>query len=237
MIFDEDLEKLEGLEPKQKFAKIERIARSRLEEAVYHSTPNEPDQYGEYDYAIAVLAAAKEFGIDELTEFKLPWRGNDDWEEQCRMFRAEATMASHRFLLRYGTTNKSVALDPATKKKISHWLGKLRELVQQADVSEEKKDRLYALIDNLQVEVDRERTPVQAAGELWVEVCTYLGKGFKELKPAADFIREIGMAIGIAKDKEETQRRLPKRKEPKRIEAPKDKDNSFDRDIEDEIPF
>jgi hypothetical protein len=53
--------------------------------------------------------------------------------------------------------------------------------------------------------------------------------------PAANFIREIGVAIGLAKDKEEIQRRLPKRKELKRIEATKGKENNLDHD--DEIPF
>lgn len=237
MIFEKDLEELEGLEPEQKFASIERKARDRLEEARLYSNQHEPDRYSEYDYAIAVLAAAKEFQIEELTDFNLPWRGNDEWEEQCRMFRAEATVVSHRLLLRYGTNNKSVALDAATKKILSHRLSKLRELVQKADVSQEKKDRLFVLIDNLQTEIDRERTPIQAAGELWMTVCTYIGNGFKEIQPVADFVQQIGSAIGIAKEKEETQRRLPKRKEPKRIEGPKKEKPRFDEDPDREIPF
>ncbi len=237
MIFEEDLEELEGLEPEQKFCKCERLARQRLGEARFNGNPNQPDEYNDYDYAVSVLAAAEEFGVEELLDFKLPWRGDDDWQDKCVMFRAEATRVSTRFLLRYGNGSKSVTLDPATKQKISHWLNKLRELVQNADVSEEKKDRLLVLIDNLQTEVDRERTPVQAAGELWVTVCTYIGKGFNELKPAAEFIREIGSAIGIAKDKEETRRQLPKRKEPKRIEAFQQENGSFDRNLDDEIPF
>lgn len=237
MIFERDLEKLDGLETEQKFSVIERIARQRLEESIYQAGPNQPPEYDEYDYAVAVLAAAEEYGIEELAVFKLPWRGNDDWRDQCHMFRAEATKVSHRFLLRFGARNRTVALDAGTKIKISHWLKKMRELVQQADVAPEKKDRLYALIDDLQTEVDRDRTPVQAVGELFVAVCTYLGAGAKQLQPVADLLQNVCSSLGLAKDSEDTQRRLPKPKDAKRIESPKKEKNPFDRDLDDEIPF
>jgi hypothetical protein len=153
------------------------------------------------------------------------------------MFRAEATKVSHRFLLRYGARNNTVALDAATKKKISHWLRKMRDLVQQADVSPEKKDRLFVLIDNLQAEVDRDRTPVHALGEIFLTVCTYAGEGAKKLQPVADLIQDVCTSLGLAKEREDTQRRLPKRKEPKQIEPPKKEKNPFDKDLDDECPF
>jgi hypothetical protein len=236
MITEEDLENLDGLEPEHKFCVIERIQRQRLVDAERDSDHNNPPIFDDYDYMVAVLAAAEEYGIDELVDYNLPWRGDQNYDQRCRMFRAQATRLSHRFLLRYGTKNKTVALDTATKKKISHWLSKVRELIQNAEIAAEKKDRLFALVDDLQAEVNRERTPVRAAGDLWMTVCTYVGKGFKELEPVAQFVQQIGSAIGIANDSEATRPRLPGRRDPKRIEPPK-KDNPFDKELDDEMPF
>lgn len=214
MIQEKDLEKLDGLEPEHKFCVIERLQRQRLEEAFQYSNQNEPPIFDEFDYMVAVLAAAEEFGVSELTDYKLPWRGDEDWEARCRMFRGHATKVSHRFLLRYGTRNSTVALDAPTKIKISHWLKKMRDLVQQTDVSAEKKDRLFYLIDDLQAEVDRDRTPVHAAGELWMTVCTYLGEGAKKLQPVADFVQQIGSAVGLqrARRQRSDNSQAPKRR-------------------------
>ncbi len=73
MIFEDDIERLSGLKPKQKFYKIEELARRRLEESRQCANINEPLPYNEYDYATAVAAAADAYGIEKLAEFKLPW--------------------------------------------------------------------------------------------------------------------------------------------------------------------
>jgi hypothetical protein len=191
---------------------------------------------------VTVLAAAEEFGIDDLCQYKIPWRSSDDFTDVCRMFRADATRVSQRLLFRHGTQTKTVALDTATKEKISHWLRQMRDAVQQSDVSTEKKDRLFTLINQLQAEVDRERTPVHAAGELWVAICTYMGEGAKKLDPLARLMERVGGALGIAKQVEDAMPKLPPRREPKRIEPPanassKNDKNGFDKELDDEIPF
>jgi hypothetical protein len=43
MIFEKDLERLDGLEPEQKFCLVERMTRERLEESRFRSGPDEPD--------------------------------------------------------------------------------------------------------------------------------------------------------------------------------------------------
>jgi hypothetical protein len=91
--------------------------------------------------------------------------------------------------------NKSVALDGPTKHKISHWLEQIRGAVQQAEILKEKKDRLLALINKLQMEIDRERTPLHAAGEVWLTICTYASQGTKKLETALQAIERVGAAL------------------------------------------
>ena len=95
---------------------------------------------------------------------------------------------------------------------------------------------MFALIDRLQAEIDRQRTPVRAAGELWFTVCTYAGQGATCLEPVLRGIEKVCTALGLAKEKEPASRSLPAPGERKRIEPPKKKSKSFD-DFDEEIPF
>jgi hypothetical protein len=222
---------------------IEQLARKRLADARRAAGQNDWPEYSEYDYAVSVSAAANEFGIDDLADFELPWPSDEQTEERCRMYRARATRVSQQLLFRHGTKSTTVGLDASTKEKISHWLMQMRETVQAADVAPEKKDRLFSLIDELQAEVDRDRTPVHAAGELWVTICTYMGEGAKKaLEPATPFIERICGALGQAKMAEDAlPKKLPPARDPKRIEGPKTKadkkGNGFSKSLDDEIPF
>lgn len=239
MITQEDVAALVGLQREQKFCMIEQVARKRLADARRAAGQNDWPEYSEYDYAVSVSAAATEFGIAELEDFKLPWPSDEQTDELCRMYRARATRVSQQLLFRHGTKSAAVSLDSSTKEKINHWLEQMRSAVQGAEVAAEKKDRLFALIDELQAEVDRDRTPVHAAGELWVTLCTYMGEGAKKaLEPTTPYIERICGALGLAKKAEDIhQRRLPPAKESKRIEGPKKIERGFGRPFDDEIPF
>lgn len=240
MITQDDVAALVGLQPEQKFCMIEQLARKRLADARRAAGHDDWPEHSEYDYAVSVSAAASEFGIAELADFELPWPSDEQTDERCRMYRARATRVSQQLLFRHGTKSATVNLDSSTKQKINHWLEQVRAEVRAAEVSAEKKDRLFSLINELQAEVDRDRTPVHAAGELWVTLCTYMGEGAKKaLEPATPYIERICGALGLAKKAEEDvlTKKLPPPKESKRIEGPQKLKNGFGKPFDDEIPF
>jgi hypothetical protein len=238
MITQDDVTALAGLGPEETFSAIERLARRRLSEARRSADQNEIPEYDDFDYMVSVLAAAEEFGIEELASYEMPRRSSSDCQDRCQTFRDEASRVSQRLLYRHGMKRTTVALDGATKEKISHWLKQVREVVQSADVSAEKKDRLFDLINRLQAEVDRARTPVHAAGTLWVEICTYFGEGARAtLEPATPFIERICSALGLAKRAEDAAPKKIPPAETKRIEARNPKPKGFDKPVDDEIPF
>lgn len=253
MFSDDFLAGLTGLPDEQKFCLIERGANAQYRRASQEANQNEPPEYYEFEYVVTVLAAADACGITELQGWKTPDRRDQDRIETCQDFRDAASRVSQRMLFRYGTRTYMVALDAATKLKISHLLTQMREAVQHAPVASEKKDRLFAMIDKLQGEVDRDRTPVHAIGELYLTICTYAAEGVEKLEPVSKFLQSVGGALGIAHKKEEAQAKLPPPKETKRIEAdtkqgygapenggygaPVKKKNGFEKPLDDEIPF
>lgn len=252
MFTDDFLDGLIGLPNEQKFCLVERTANERYKRASREATQNEMPEYDDFDYMVTVLAAADEYGILELQNWQIPARRDQDRSDTCQDFRDAASRVSQRLIFRHGTRNNAVALDAPTKLKISHWLSQMREAVQQAPVSSEKKDRLIAMIDQLQTEVDRDRTPVHAIGELYLTICTYVAEGAERLEPVSKFLQNVGGALGIAHRKEATQAKLAPPKETKRIEADpksnysdpsagygapvKKPKNGFDKPL-DEIPF
>lgn len=254
MFSDADLANWIGLPREQKFCLIERRANERHRQAEKAAGQNDESEYDVFEYMITVLAAAKDCGITDLLHFEIPRRNDEQRYEKCQDFRDVASQVSQQLMFRYGTRTYTVALDAPTKLKISHLLTQMREAVQQAPISSEKKDRLFAMIDQLQAEVDRDRTPVHAIGELYLTICTYVAEGVEKLEPVSKFLQSVGGALGIAHKKEEAQAKLPPPKETKRIEtgtkqgygAPesggygmpvKKKKNGCDKPLDDEIPF
>ena len=219
MFTDDFLTGLIGLPNEQKFCLVERSANERYKRACREANQNEPPEYDEFDYMVTVLAAADEYGIVELHNWEIPARRDEHRIDTCQDFRDTASRVAQRLMFRFGTRNNAVALDAPTKLKISHWLTQMREAVQQAPVSSEKKDRLLAMIDQLQAEVDRDRTPVHAIGELYLTICTYVADGAEKLEPVSKFLQNVGGALGIAHKKEAAQVILPPPKEKKQIEA------------------
>lgn len=124
----------------------------------------------------------------------------------------------------------SVALDMPTKMKLRHLLSQIKETVDKLDVSQSKKEALFAKIAALENEINRERTRFDALAALWVEVCEKIGDGVEKLEPLRKLIDSVGNLIGAAKKEEETQaHRLPAPKTPKQIAPPKESG--------DDIPF
>ena len=78
MITKEDVALLIGLEPEEKFSAIEQLARRRLIIARRSAGQNDCPEYDDFDYMVAVLAAAQEFDIEELASYGMPWRTASD---------------------------------------------------------------------------------------------------------------------------------------------------------------
>ncbi len=104
----------------------------------------------------------------------------------------------------------SVALDTPTKLKLRRLLSQIKDTVDKLDVSQSKKEALFAKISALENEINRDRTRFDAVAALWVEVCEKIGEGVKKLEPLRQLMDSVGSLIGAAKKEEETQaHRLP----------------------------
>jgi hypothetical protein len=224
-------DEIDGLpeDPEEAFVALERIARGRFEDGVQ-------ENYNEYPelarwYMSVVLPAARQYGIDSLRGFRRP---DDEAEGQgaLRDFMGEVSHAVTELQLRIATRTRqySVAFDQATKIKLRHLLGKIRETVDGLNVTSAKREALYRRINALQGEIDRERTRVEALAALAIEVSD-------AAEPFVQQIERLTQAFGLSKRSEDEQRRLPAPKESKRISPPKAMRQTLEDALDEEIPF
>lgn len=131
----------------------------------------------------------------------------------------------------------SVRFDGATKQKIRHHLTKVREIVENMEISQDKKEALLLKIGALEQEVDRDRTRFESYAALVIESAGVLGDAADKLEPVRKWLDTIGRVIWGAK-KEEGAKQLPPPAELKRIQPPQTTEQLPENgNLEDDIPF
>lgn len=137
-----------------------------------------------------------------------------------------------------------LTLSPDFKVQIGGHLTAIRKIVAEADVPENKRDAIFRRINNLQDEVDRDRTRTEAAMALWLDVTSAISKGAKNLDPAIKRLERIIKVLANAKDENE-HKALTSPRETKRLAPPTTVSDSSDSgpsrppptSLDDEIPF
>jgi len=224
-------------EPEDAFVAGEKVMRDRLSEGLASADENENTDYATQNYMNNVIALALHCGVEEIASWNPARPGSHNWLEY-RQFTAEVDACTMGIRLRTirRAREYSVALNAATKAKLSHLLSQMRETVEKLDISAAKKDKLFTRINALQEEVDRERTGFHAFGALVIEIADVAGEAAKRLEPVTQMAERIGAAFGLAKREEPPTQNLPSPRERKRLPGPK-QSNGFDKSLDDEIPF
>lgn len=216
MISDEDLYYLPE-DPKEAFVYIESLARQRLDDKLAEARGGYEITELQRHYMNHVIGAAKNYEVESLQNWRVPI-DEDEIYRVYTAFRSTAVRITFQFRLERASRNKmfSVAFDAATKEKLRHLLGEIRRTVDKLDVSEAKRDRLYKRIEALALEIDSNRTRMEALGALVAEAAG-------SAKPLVELVERVAGIIGKAKEEEDRKAKLPAPAERKRIEAPKNR--------------
>jgi hypothetical protein len=243
VITDDELAELPD-DPRLAFVEFEKIMRARLYEAEQEQSNY---QYGDtepyrLEYINKVLAAAKEFCIEELSDWKTPsadGRIHDIYKQLASDVDHITTQIRIRSITR--RRKYSVSLDTSARTKIHHYIQQIRGVISSVDdLPIKKRDSLYDKLNTFAAEVDRARTPLETATAVWVDLCDAIGQGFTKLEPARRWIDSIGTLLGRVKALEDDARlSLPRPVERPRLEAPRQKISppAKPRDFDEEIPF
>lgn len=221
------------------FAELVRRYQSDLNDKLSNLDDRDDSSYYHLTFINRVIAAATELNIEPFASWDIPPRSRifdnlDKFNLALERFVTGLQIRKSR-----GAKIYSVSLDDNDKRRIHFFVGRIREVVEKADLEESKKNSLFKKLHAFARDVDMARTPFGNAMLMGIDIAN-LAKQFGEaIKPATEFVQSINELLGAAKDSEPEQQQLPPAEERKRVEAPPKRIEPprLSRDLDDDIPF
>jgi chromosome segregation ATPase len=124
-------------------------------------------------------------------------------------------------------------LTPELRREIHGNLGRIRELIANADLSETKREALSKKLHAFAEEVDKNRTKIEALAAAIIWSRKQVEEGAKNLQPIVDGLTKMFESMAKATE----FLKLPSSKETKKLPAPPKRIEGPKRDLDDEVPF
>jgi hypothetical protein len=203
MISDEDIDSLPD-DTDAAFVQYEAILRGAVRSANSDSGYRGWESEREYVAHILAFVDLKAIPLDLP---KNPPQGDDGFYDWYQNFLRAVDYYKALARLQVSDRKKQnvavLTLSLDFKTQIGGHLTAIRKIVAEADVSENKRDAIIKRINNLQMEIDRDRTRPEAAMALLLELTSAISKGAKNLDPAIERIERIVKVFAKAKDENE----------------------------------
>jgi hypothetical protein len=230
------------------FLKLESAYREACEQNIIEVQRNEEPGYFPAEkylqYMRQTSAAAAELQLGILQDIQIPLAEDltisayQDFRGQVDYYRTTLQIRHARRAQGY-----SVRFDAKTKRIVNHHLAQVRDIITKLEVDDWKKESLLACLNNLQAEVDRDRSRYEVFGAFIIESAGVLGSAAEKLEPIRKIIDSVAGLIWGSKHAEQTQQ-LPTPTERRQIPPPKTQPGKEKRllgkqrgDMDDEIPF
>jgi hypothetical protein len=235
---DNDADLYENLpgDPERAFLILERHFRRECADRVAKAHQEENVHVYYVDYIAQVLASITELGIAAEFDQRVPQIADVDYNTYLN-FSKDVEHYRTMLEIRHGrrVQGYSVRFDAATKEKVRHHLKQLRSIFDKLEVDDRKREDLFDKLNELEQEVDRDRTGFDKFAALAIETAGVIGEATEKSK-VLNVLDAIARVFWGAKT--EDTKRLPSPTSPKRIEPPRAPAPTPKRDdMNDEIPF
>jgi hypothetical protein len=209
-------------DPEEAFLILERLFRvecDRAISAISIAGQNENTNDCYEDYLVQVLGAIAELGLTPEFDRPVPQIANVDYETYKNL-RKDIKRYCTMLEIRHGRRlqRHSIRFNSATKEKVRHHVKQLRTIFDHLEVDEKKREALFDKLNELEQEVDRNRTRIDSLAALTIEVSDVLGEAVEKTK-VLDILDHIAKVFWGAKSTDEN-RRLPPPPRQKRLEPP-----------------
>jgi hypothetical protein len=153
-------------------------------------------------YVNAACAYAESLSIDGLPVTRITIKDGDEVIQES-LFRLEEFMdqirARNVFALEPALRDASVQLDKDWKAKATTLVRHIREIVTKAEMDEALREPIMRSLNQLQAEIDRNRTRLDVVSNAWLQLTSAIGNGAKNLEPAVKLVERLSKALGKAK--------------------------------------
>ncbi len=153
-------------------------------------------------YVNAACSYGEELGIKDLPVKKISIIDGSD-QIEAALFQLEEFMdtirARNLFALEPGLRDASVQLDTDWKAKATSLVAHIREVVAGANMNEGLREPIMRSLNQLQSEIDRNRTRLDVVAAAWLQITSAIGNGAQNLEPAVKLAERLSKAFGKAK--------------------------------------
>ena len=226
-------------EPELAFLYLEQIFHAEVTEMEKLWGDQSPPSTTYLDYMGKTVAAAKELGINDFSNYIITYRDGFDFTEYYAL-RHTITTYTTAVQIRYARRNRSfsVRLSAAEKTTIRHHTQHIRQMILETEMDASKREKLLDKLAAFEAEVDKDRTKFESYGAAVIEIAGFVGEAAKKLEPVRRIMDSIAKIIHGSK--EEETKRLPPPDKPKQIEhkphSPS-REPSRSSSTDEEIPF
>lgn len=251
-----DQDELDDLpeDPQIAFMTLVRNAQRCLHEETAKLNPNDQYEWQQIDelrhsFMNVVLAAAKRLEIEPFMEMEVPTLSAFR-EEDHRQFRADLDHYLTQLMLDNSIRNKrdSVEILPKSKDRIRTYIHNLRACLEQANMTEAKREALLKKLDQFEQELEKRRLSFLAVTRITLEVLAIPGALWASAEIANRLVANLMQVVAEAKAAEEETRQLPPIAPPKALSPPRRSlppepprsprpQPTFDTDLDDDVPF
>ncbi|CAO4164921.1 hypothetical protein [Methylorubrum populi] len=227
----------------QCFVQFEHICRRNMNRMIDADSSNDFDRAVKEQYMTSVYAVAQECKIPDVDLFET----GDGFYRDFSLFSLAVQGAVARIRIRSRGIHHpySVLLTSSTRTKIEHYIGRIRDAVDQSDLDYDKKKALAAKLDELAAELSQRRFGFAKSMAILIGISTVLSASVTTLSDGDKALIQIMRLIGIDKESEEAaSKRLtppskalpsPKTRPPATTKQSATQKPSYD--LDDDIPF
>jgi hypothetical protein len=218
-------------DPEAAFVHLERAARNNL-------VRNSETWDNEVEYIGTVIALAGHYNVD-IGQWELPHPESSEVSSVFRMFRIHITTVCTALALRNSDRSKLsvISFNPETKTKLRRLLDQMQETVEKEPcLTQRKRDALYSRIAALSKEVNTDWARSESLGNLAIELAEDGDAVVGRLENLRGWFGDIVALLYKAREEQPQKPSLPAPAQKKKLPPPRPK-QSFDKKIDDEIPF
>jgi hypothetical protein len=195
-----------------------------------------------HSFMNVVIAAAKRFEIEPFFSMEVPRLSGFKQNVDYRQFKADLDYYITQLVIDNSIRAKqdSVAILPKSKDRIRSYVHKLRQCIEQANMTEPKREALLKKLDQFEAELEKRRLNILAVARVALELLAVPGGLWASAEVANRLITNVMQIVAEAKSAEQETRQLAPTAPPKALSPPRAEKAvpGLGTDIiEDDIPF
>lgn len=231
-------------DPRIAFMTLVNHAQRRLAEQTKRLDPQDEWEREElrHSFMNVVIAAAKRFEIEPFVSMAVPRLSDFKHNVDYRQFKADLDHYITQLVIDNSIRAKqdSVVILPNSKDRIRSYVHGLRQCIEQANMTEPKREALLKKLDQFEAELEKRRLNILAVARVAFELLAIAGGVWASAEVASRLITNVMQIVAEAKLAEQETRQLAPTAPPKALSPPRAEKavpSLSTNIIDDDIPF